>query len=474
MKQASTLDRDITQALGEPSADSRQQAAKFRIILSRLQAKTETLDPAGKMRLAGKIAGMMRKLELLRQAHQNAEAGKPHKTSPHKNQRITASLPSAGSTIRGHVTDANTGRAITQGVVNIYDTDTYWITSASVNVFGNYNATGLSSGTYYAVAKSDGYVGEYYDNYQCSKYYCWGAGTPITVSGNDTVSGIDFALSKGGIIAGSVTDSVSHAGIDGQIEIFDEVGDLVAYGYTDATGAYQADPLPAGEYYAATVTDGIYIDEIYDNIPWSGNSYPDALAGAAITVTQSQTTSVDFALDVGGSISGTLTDEATGFPVSDGVVDIHDLNGDYAAYGISDSEGHYRASGLLSGAYHATSYAAGDYLPMNYNAIPCDWWCDPGQGTPIFVTAPQDTGGIDFALTLGGRISGTLTDAGTGLPLDYAFVDIYNSQGEYVSYGYTYLDYAGSYTTSPPVPAVAFFCEAFAMRFPCDSLQEPV
>jgi hypothetical protein len=92
-----------------------------------------------------------------------------------------------------------------------------------------------------------------------------------------------------------------------------------------------------GDYYVATryVGNG-YIDEVWDNndgIPCPGNC--DITAGALVTVTGAATTTgIDFSLELGGRISGTITrDTAPSVPLKYIDVEIYDSNGDYVASG---------------------------------------------------------------------------------------------------------------------------------------------
>src|SRR5207237_825302 len=62
--------------------------------------------------------------------------------------------------------------------------------------------------------------------------------------------------------------------------------------------------------------------------------------------------------------------------------------------------------------------------------------------TPIVVTISVNTPGINFALDFGGSISGMVTDAATNAA-SASGIDIYDSTGNFASYGYT--DSSGNY-----------------------------
>ena len=79
---------------------------------------------------------------------------------------------------------------------SIYKTWVAWISS---NAAGQYSATGLPSGTYYAATwNSAGYINEVYNNIRCVGYCSdFAAATPITVTAGATTAGRNFDLDLG-------------------------------------------------------------------------------------------------------------------------------------------------------------------------------------------------------------------------------------------------------------------------------------
>jgi protocatechuate 3,4-dioxygenase beta subunit len=67
------------------------------------------------------------------------------------------------------------------------------------------------------------------------------------------------------------------------------------------------------------------------------------------------------------------------------------------------------------------------------------------SGAPVVAQIGATTAGIDFALVSLGSITGTVIDRTTGLPVPYADVEVYNSQGFAV--GYPDADSNGIYST---------------------------
>ena len=179
-------------------------------------------------------------------------------------------------------------------------------------------------------------------------------GTPITVSDGAPVTGIDFALDKGGSISGTVTDAATTAAVEGErVTIYDASGNDVAYGETDSNGDYTTSQgLPAGTYHALAESHSGYFSELYDDLPCTSGC--DVTTGTPITVGEKEAvTGIDFALDKGGSISGTVTDAATTAALAGLRVTVYDANGDSVTYVYSESDGTYTTNeGLLAGTYY--------------------------------------------------------------------------------------------------------------------------
>jgi hypothetical protein len=343
--------------------------------------------------------------------------------------------------------------------VRIYDTSGGQVASTMVDASGSYTtAGGLATGTYYAQASAWGHLGELYDGIPCPLNQCAvTSGTPITVTAGATTSGIDFDLTPGGEISGTVTDLATSLPLAyGHVEVFDSSGSEVTRAYTDGSGHYTTSSVAPGTYYARATEQGS-LDELYDDIPCH-RGWCTVTDGTPITVAAgTPTTGIDFALTRGGSVSGTVTDAATGLPLADALVSIWDSTGLGlpASDARTDSSGAYTTvQPLTSGTYYATA-ATGGYVTEVYDDIPSPGRCTVISGTPIGVTAGVTTTGIDFALAAGGGIGGTVRDAGTGLPLAGVWVYVSDSAGCSVASART--DTSGVYTTDLRLPSGTYF-----------------
>jgi hypothetical protein len=238
------------------------------------------------------------------------------------------------------------------------------------------------------------------------------------------------AAAQTGTIAGTVTNSVGGAPISGvPIRILTEFGSQVAQGTTNGTGVYNITSLPPGSYLVRTAVSLAqnFADEVYDNQPC-----PPCTGGTLVPVTAGNTTtSIDFALDPGGSIAGTVVDATTLLPINNAFVNIYSATGALLRTGSTGSggTGAYSVGSLPTGTYFAkVQVGVGTYVDELYNNIAC-LNCPVTSGTPIAVTVGAVTAGINFSPELGGTITGTVTDASTLSPVSMVAVNIYRSYG---------------------------------------------
>lgn len=352
-----------------------------------------------------------------------------------ENGIVTAPLVGTG-TIAGTVTDDVTGAPLADVSLNIFDEDHLYVQGSSAS--GTYSVPNLPAGTYYARAFSNTHIQEMYDDVSCVPTCSVEDATPIVVSAGATTPGIDFALHRGGSITGSVTeDGTGDPLSDVLIIVRDANSGIRAITTTLADGTYTAGGLPTGTYYAETHSD-THADELYDDAPCTSSC--DTSDGTPISVTVGVTTpGIDFALSPAGSVAGTITDAVTGQPLADVHVNVRDTSGNTISAGVSGSDGTYVVTGVPTATVYALAHDE-TYVDELYDDVPCFTFCDVSTGTPISVTAPLTTAGIDFQLSTGGSFAGTLTDAATGDPLFLKNVLAYDASGSFVDAGYAESD----------------------------------
>ena len=349
---------------------------------------------------------------------------------------INFALTPYGS-ITGVVVDAATDTPRPNTEVGIFDANGSWIGYSYSDANGAYTINSLGAGTYFALAVDSYYLDQLYLGLPCQPASTCQVelGTPIVVAPGATRSGIDFRLHLGGSISGVVRDETTGSSVEyGWVDLYDASSDRLAYSSL-SLGYFQFYDLPTGNYYAVTDTYyEDYLDELYDNLPCET---PCTITdGTPIVVTEGQVRGgVDFDLtpvpETGGSISGTITDSASGAPIPGVYVNVIDAAGVWQSLGSTGPAGEYRATGLAAGSYYVRT-DSGLYVDEAYDNVVCDPTCAPTTGTAVVVTAGTDTGGIDFQLDLGGWITGRVTAQRAGTPVYWADVDVYRSDGTYV------------------------------------------
>lgn len=273
----------------------------------------------------------------------------------------------------------------------------------------------------------------------------------IAVDGfRGAMGNIVLEWSASGSISGQVTEAPSGSPLVGvRVDIVDTSGTFVSFGITDASGHYRTERgLAAGTYFAGTANVAGLIDMVYMEQPCIGLcTSEDLLAGTAIVVQAGEETMhIDFQLAPGGTVSGQVTEAVTGQPLVGVDVDIVNTRGRLVSLGFTDNHGRYiTESGIPAGRYFAYTLNFSGFIDVVYAARPCTGFCadEALQGVQIEVRAGRDTSEIDFVLVRGGTISGRVTDATTGLPLQGGDINLFDSLGNFVSFVVT--DDAGIY-----------------------------
>ncbi len=241
------------------------------------------------------------------------------------------------------------------------------------------------------------------------------------------------AAAQSGTVTGTVTNAATNAPLAGRFVTFctgTAAGpSCFTSSATDASGNYTA-PLAAGSYVAYTLgfnTLG-FVNEIYDNIPCPTVcvSQTAVATGTSIVVgAGAAVTGRNFALDPGGTVSGTVTDAVSGAPVAGVTVQLGTLaegTNIFVGSSVTTASGAFSVSGLATGVYYAYAAGAGaGYTSEIYDDILCAGNCNAStaasSGSPIPVTAGGAATTIAFALNPGGTINGTVRNAATSAPL---------------------------------------------------------
>lgn len=283
-----------------------------------------------------------------------------------------------GATIAGTITGPG-GVALTEGYVQAYPYSAegkFFNTagSGSIGAGGHYTITGLAPGQYViktVPVSGSTLLSEYYNN-----AYAPSAGTVITVTTSQDLTGYDMQLAEGGSISGTVSGQGSGALSGAKVEAFRTDPQ---YGYvslarsatTNASGQYTLSKLEPGDYWIRFSAFGT---------SWAAEYNVDALGihdATAIPLAVSQVrTGVNATLIAGSTISGTITKAAGGAGIP-GYANAERLDSDgtweRVAATTANSAGQYSLSGLPAGTYRVsvegdTSGYAIEYVGDSYFA----------------------------------------------------------------------------------------------------------
>lgn len=203
----------------------------------------------------------------------------------------------------------------------------------------------------------------------------------VSVADQD-VFGVELPVQAGGRIGGTVTTDGDEALEGASVTAWGSTGQLYLAS-SDQTGSYQVIGLPTDVY------------TVYCDLPM----YVEA-EQTGVSVTLGATLSgIDFQLELGGAVSGTVTAIATSEALSSTAV-IVEQGGNLLAATVTDGEGRYDLSSLRAGTYSVHFVANGYWQAVH----------------PLTITVGQ-TAQLDAALEEAGRITGVVVDSVAGQPL---------------------------------------------------------
>ncbi len=356
-----------------------------------------------------------------------------------------------GGQIAGQVRAAD-GSAPLENVrveANEYESGAYGY-EAWTDASGMYTITGLLDGDYRVMVQDQngmpaGYAFQFYDHTQ--KHH---EATPVTISGGDTQSGIDFDLLAAGVITGWVTDEFGAPVPDVQVDAQVNNGDY-GWGFcTDQNGYYEIRTLPyeawimtaGGNWNGCKNEPSAWAREYYNETANQENATILTLDGGNLLYTE-----INFTLEPGGWITGYVTDEFDQ-PLANINIDAYSESRGSGEGTCTDENGYYGIYGLGYAGDYVVS-AGGDwnhclgqqsiYLKTFYDNV-YSW--DQAQQ---FLIDENNTvvPDINFTMLQGGTITGRVTDAGNNDPLANVQVSArpydngwYNRWGETDANGY--------------------------------------
>jgi len=152
-------------------------------------------------------------------------------------------------------------------VVAIVDANGNSVAGATTDSIGNYVATDLPAGTYYAFTTQTIAIEQIWQGIDCPGTCDPISGTPIVVGAGAHVDHIDFNVVRPDAIVGKVVDG-SGMPIEGAVvDLFDATGGQYQNsGVTDASGYYAVYWSIGDVHFLATDATG-YLNQVYANVP---------------------------------------------------------------------------------------------------------------------------------------------------------------------------------------------------------------
>ena len=376
---------------------------------------------------------------------------------------------STGKTISGTITDGSS--VPIPGIwVNAWSESTGSSSGAQTDSDGNYTIPGLVCAADFRVDVND-------DNYIHKLYKTGGLGTSNWEDTTlvDTTAGnavnINIQLSTGGTISGTITNlgngekvwinawsETTWAG-DG-VELWNNGGTYYQNGQSvGETGTYTIKRLDnsVSDYKVNVWSDGKYQNVFYKQ---GGGTTINSMEAAKLDVSS---VNIDIALSAGKTISGTISG------LNGECVSISAYSDSTGSNGYVERTGNgtYTISGLASASDFRVDARADNYTHLFYNAT-----CTSDKAVLVDTTAANSTG-IDFALSAGKSISGSITGLGDGerawinawsdTLCSGAGVEIYNNNGTYILNGdWSNKNTTGSYTVSGLSPEADYRLEVWS------------
>ncbi len=304
---------------------------------------------------------------------------------------IDFTLPSGGS-ISGVVLLASTDTPVANADVWAVGYDGGGGNGTRTTADGTYTITGLAPGDYRVQAQGEGLVQEFYNGTTD-----WDQANAVTVTAGATTPNIDFSLGVGGSVSGIVYEP------DGVTPVQDAV--VMAQLYNASWPQFgpmsETETKPDGTYTITGLAPGTYLvaADAEDQglaLEFYGDTF-DPQTATSVTVTSgSDTGGIDFTLELGGSVSGTVYQADGTTPVPGmAVVAVESSTGVMLGFTMSGPDGTYTLNGLHAGQYLVQAM---DFKGMGYASEFYDNVSNPESATAVTVVVSGDTPGIDFTL----------------------------------------------------------------------------
>lgn len=293
------------------------------------------------------------------------------------------------------------------------------VTTAKTDQFGHFQLNKLPSGHYYILPLAPAYIAS--EQVEPER-----PGKPVPLADGETIEGLDFALVRGGVITGRITDedgqpltgeTVTLFRLDskGQKQplYFFQLDNLFEFSASDDQGIYRIFGLPPGRY---LVSVGERAENGGSRVGTSRyhslTFYPGVTDESKADIVGLNAGAVATGIDIvlghkvkAYSASGRVIDAKTGKPVPNaqfGYGIMHEGGGSFSSGLSADAKGNFQLDGLLPGSFYVTAMpevASGLY-----------------SNVASFQIKDQNITGLEIKISLGSSISGVLAVEGTNDP----------------------------------------------------------
>jgi hypothetical protein len=247
--------------------------------------------------------------------------------------------------------------------------------------------------------------------------------TYLTLTNTTTPSLVNFQLADGVGLSGTVFAADGLTPLpDAWIQLQSVDGVTATSVASDGSGNYQFDVLRPADY-VILVGHPQQLGQVHPGVNCFGNGCvpeigtPVALGGSPQVL--------DFSLEPGSSVSGTVRRASDASPVEGAWVSVFNtIQG--SRFGQTDASGTFTISGLTEGTFFVRVDPAQSLSPTLERTFLGNVSCPASNcgdfGQPVSVPGSGSVTGVDIDLALGGGLSGQIFDALTSEVLGFAFV----------------------------------------------------
>jgi hypothetical protein len=322
-----------------------------------------------------------------------------------------SAAPSAAKAtfVRGRVTTAELGQPLRRARVMLAPTQGNAggpPVSAYTNSAGRFEFRDVAPGTYFLTATRAGYISVQYGQRRPRE-----RGVAVEVRAGETVERIDFALPRGGVLSGFVTDEAGEAYPGVEVDALQlrydrgrRVPTPVGGTTTDDQGGFRLANLEPGNYYLVASSPETWRTEKKETFGYASTYYPGGPIDRAQRLqlgTSEVKTGLHLALQAGRTfrVAGRVVRE-TGETMPNAGVTLA-----YSFPGVTITPGSRSVRARADGSFEFKDVAGGTYVVMTTAA------------SQTVAVASADVVDVQLLVRTGSTVSGTLmTDDGSAPP----------------------------------------------------------